>query len=168
MDSWEPYPPAEAAAVFAAYDRPWWLAGGWALDAFVGRTTRAHGDIDVAVLARDRDAVRALFAGWDLLRNAHCVWCRPAPGEPWRLQLLLEEADGDDWVYRRDARVRRPLATLGEDHVLAPEVQLLYKLGSTDPKDVADVALVTPLLLPGAAEWLTRATRLLAAGSGGR
>lgn len=126
MESWEPYSPTEVSALLAPLVVPWWLAGGWALDRFVGHVTRAHADIDVAVLRRDADAVYELLDGWDVLIAGHCVWCRPTSDEPWRVQLLLEDSDGDDWVYRRDARVRRPVATLGDDHVLAPEVQLLW------------------------------------------
>ncbi len=39
--------------VFAAAELRVWLAGGWAVDAIVGRQTRAHGDMDVAVDTRD-------------------------------------------------------------------------------------------------------------------
>jgi len=38
---------------FAAAELRVWLAGGWAVDAIVGRQTRAHDDMDVAVDARD-------------------------------------------------------------------------------------------------------------------
>jgi hypothetical protein len=31
----------------------WWLSGGEALDVFIGRNTRAHGDIDVSVRRAD-------------------------------------------------------------------------------------------------------------------
>ena len=67
---------------------------------------------------------------------------------------MLEESDGDDWVYRRDPRVSRPLASLGGDQVLVPEVQLLYKSHDPRPKDVADRALVLPLLGAEARAWL--------------
>ena len=35
----------------------YWLMGGWAVDAHLGRITRRHSDIDFAVLLIDRDAV---------------------------------------------------------------------------------------------------------------
>ncbi|MDQ7876370.1 amino acid transporter [Microbacterium sp. QXD-8] len=38
---------------FAAAGLRVWLAGGWAVDAIVGRQTRAHDDMDVAVDIRD-------------------------------------------------------------------------------------------------------------------
>lgn len=167
--TWTPLSPEAVRDLLAGLDVPWWLAGGWALDAYAGRPTREHADTDVSVLRRDQAAVRAYLAGWDLrvadppgtlrpwtsdVATAHDVWCRPAPGEPWALQIMLEESDGDDWVYRRDPRVRRPVASLGGDHVLAPEVQLLYKSKDPRPQDVADRALVLPLLGAEARAWL--------------
>jgi lincosamide nucleotidyltransferase A/C/D/E len=35
---------------------PAWLAGGWGIDALLGRRTRSHGDIDLLVEARHEDA----------------------------------------------------------------------------------------------------------------
>lgn len=167
--TWAPLAPAEVRDLLAGLDVPWWLAGGWALDAFVGRQTREHADVDVSVLRRDQAAVRAYLRDWDLhvadppgtlrpwtsdVATAHDVWCRRSPGEPWAWQIMLEESDGDDWVYRRDPRVRRPVASLGSDQVLVPEVQLLYKGHDPRPQDVADRALVLPLLGAEARGWL--------------
>jgi lincosamide nucleotidyltransferase A/C/D/E len=38
-----------------------WVAGGWAVDAVVGRQTRPHGDLDLAIDASRLDAVRAVL-----------------------------------------------------------------------------------------------------------
>lgn len=64
------------------------------------------------------------------------------------MDLLLTPAEGDDWVFKRDARIRRPLATVARrraDGVAyqAPEVTLLLKAraaaeGRSRPKDEAD------------------------------
>jgi len=35
------------------YPRAWWVAGGWAIDLHLGHQSRAHQDIDIAVLRRD-------------------------------------------------------------------------------------------------------------------
>lgn len=43
---------------------PWWLAGGWGVDALVGRQTRRHKDLDVVVPSDHVDAaLAALRAG---------------------------------------------------------------------------------------------------------
>ena len=38
-----------------------WVAGGWAVDAVVGRQTRPHGDLDLAVDASQLDRLMALL-----------------------------------------------------------------------------------------------------------
>jgi lincosamide nucleotidyltransferase A/C/D/E len=38
-----------------------WVAGGWAVDAVVGRQTRSHGDLDLAVDASQLDLLMALL-----------------------------------------------------------------------------------------------------------
>jgi lincosamide nucleotidyltransferase A/C/D/E len=38
-----------------------WVAGGWAVDAVVGRQTREHGDLDLAVDAAQQDALLRLL-----------------------------------------------------------------------------------------------------------
>src|SRR4051812_2944534 len=35
----------------------WWLFGGWALDALLGRVTREHGDIEFWIERKDADSV---------------------------------------------------------------------------------------------------------------
>ncbi|MGI8521577.1 MAG: hypothetical protein ACR2MC_13435 [Actinomycetota bacterium] len=43
----------------------------------------------------------------------HEIWGRVDPDQPWGLEIMLEEAHGGDWVFRRDPQVRRLIATLG-------------------------------------------------------
>ncbi|HEU5381678.1 MAG TPA: hypothetical protein VFV38_40175 [Ktedonobacteraceae bacterium] len=45
---------------------PWWIAGGWALDLFLGVQTREHEDLDVLFLRRDHHEIRARLQGWDV------------------------------------------------------------------------------------------------------
>jgi lincosamide nucleotidyltransferase A/C/D/E len=40
-----------------------WLDGGWGVDALVGRQTRKHDDLDVAIVLAEADAVIASLAG---------------------------------------------------------------------------------------------------------
>jgi hypothetical protein len=52
----------------------YWLFGGWAVDFYAGRVTRAHDDVDIAVSLANRERVAALLGrdGWE-----HA----PEPGE---------------------------------------------------------------------------------------
>ncbi len=54
----------EVLAVLAALDAagcPAWIAGGWGVDALVGRQTRPHRDLDVLVEAARLDAALAVL-----------------------------------------------------------------------------------------------------------
>jgi len=50
---WRPATPIEVLEWLSPLSEPWWIAGGWALDLFVGQVTRPHGDIDVGIFRRD-------------------------------------------------------------------------------------------------------------------
>ena len=77
---------------------------------------------------------------------------------------MLNEADGDDWVYRRDFRIRRALGALvwRRDGIpyLAPEVQLLFKAKASRARDEADFEATLPLLNDGQRQWLGDALAL--------
>jgi hypothetical protein len=182
---WQPWSPREVARFFAPLAAPWWIAGGWAIDLFLGRQTREHADIDVQILRRDQHAVRALFGGWDvqaalqpprdetwpfrpwdvndsLEANIHDVWCRPAATQPWALQLMVADTHDEQWVSRRTPHIVRPIADLGgvtADGIpyLAPEIQLLYKAKGRRPKDEADFMHALPALDRERRQWLRNA-----------
>jgi hypothetical protein len=186
---WRPWQPREVAALFVSLPAPWWIAGGWAIDLFLGRQTREHADIDVQVLRRDQRAVRAVLAGWDaqaalppprdeawpfrawhadevLDAAIHDIWCRPTATSPWALQLMIADTQDDRWLFRRMPTIGRGLAELGGVTAegipyLAPEIQLLHKAKGLRPRDVADFSEALPALGPERRRWL--ATALAAA-----
>ncbi|AWB86962.1 amino acid transporter [Mycetocola zhujimingii] len=56
----------DVVALFRSFARAGisaWAAGGWAVDAAVGRQTREHGDLDLAVDARHLPTLLALLTG---------------------------------------------------------------------------------------------------------
>jgi hypothetical protein len=55
-----------ALEVMAGFPQPWWVAGGWALDLFLGRKTRPHADLEISILAADQGALFEHLRGWDL------------------------------------------------------------------------------------------------------
>jgi uncharacterized protein (DUF952 family) len=129
-----------AAAAMGGFGRPWWVAGGWALDLFLGHRTRPHADLEVSVLAGDQGALFDHLRGWDLRLVApgaslswwdgsaveppfHQVWARHGParpatveelaGDPTMLGFLLEQGDGGRWAFRRHPAVTRALEEVG-------------------------------------------------------
>jgi hypothetical protein len=183
LGRWEPAGLAEIASLFSTSGVPWWIAGGYAIELAVGLAVRDHADVDVLVLRRDQLAVQRALPGWDwqaadppgqlrpwrpgevLPPGVRELWCRPGPDEPWRIEIVLDESDGADWVSRRDARVRRPITSLGAvtaDGVpyLAPEIALFYKANVLRPKDETDMAAVLPSLTGAQRAWLRDAIGL--------
>lgn len=158
----------------------WWIAGGWAIDLFLRRTTRPHTDIEIAVLRQDQLALKTWLREWELWyvpgpgvglvrwREAvslppevHELWCREERGDPWRLEVLFEEAADGQWHYRRDPRVTLPLADFGIEvdgvPVIRPEIALLYKSKRPRERDEADLRSAAPHLDAASRVWLARA-----------
>ena len=73
---------ARVADVMAGYARPWCMCGGWAVDAWIGRETREHGDLDVSVLVDDQRVLLEHLRGWQLI--AHDF---PTPGAQSRVEV---------------------------------------------------------------------------------
>lgn len=177
--SWQPY---EVARLFSVLTIPWWIAGGWALDLFLGEQTRVHEDIDVLFLRQHQQDIRTLLQGWDvqeaheemqpsswpfrewklgtsLAPEAHDIWCRPKKTDPWAIQLMVIDTHENQWLFRRNAHIKGFLSTMGyvtNDGIpyLAPEIQLLYKARSPRPKDEADFAKILPHLDKRSYRWL--------------
>jgi hypothetical protein len=51
----------------SSFPLPWALAGGWAVDAWLGRLTRNHADVDLAVF--DQQALFQCLDGWQLVAH---------------------------------------------------------------------------------------------------
>jgi hypothetical protein len=49
---WRARTPPDAAALLVGYPGRWWIAGGWAIDAF-SDTVRSHADLDIGIPRAD-------------------------------------------------------------------------------------------------------------------
>ena len=67
--------------LLSGFGAPWFLCGGWAADAWLGRQTRDHWDVDIAVFHRDQRAVFEHFSGWALV--GHDPNVPDDTAEPW-------------------------------------------------------------------------------------
>lgn len=182
---WRGRTPADAAELFVGYPGRWWIAGGWAIQAFTG-VERPHGDLDPSIPRRDVPLLRRHLAGridlWaadqEVLRvllpdapdadelPASCenVWARPSGAEPWEYDIVLMTVTEDTWVFKRDARITRPLDEIvwTKDGIpfLRPEIQLLHKARGLRTKDQADFDAAWPLLAATDRQWLRDAITL--------
>ena len=154
----------------------WWaVAGGWAIDLWLGRQTREHHDVEVAVRRCDQSAaLTSLRDDWEMC-------CLDPPGSEWRpwhgdlieapafqlqarsasteFDIFLEETVGALWQFRRDRRITLPFSEVSMVSssglpVVRPAVQLLYMAKSTDAKNQHDFEVARPMLDRESAAWL--------------
>ena len=179
----DPFDPIRRAAdLFAGVPRPWYIAGGWALDLFLRRATRPHADAEIAILRLDQHAAREHLAGWSFQKivpgppsrrepwpsserlelPVHEIHAHRDAGDPQEIEILQEESEGPRWRFRRDPRVSLPLSRLGRSGlgglpILAPEIVLLYKAKGPRDRDEQDFQAALPALDAGARRWLKSA-----------
>jgi hypothetical protein len=81
------------------------------------------------------------------------------------LEFLLNERTAEEWVYRRDARIRMPLKSAivrdtGELPVLCPAIVLLFKSKNRRAKDDADFQRIRAALGGQQRRWLHESLRI--------
>jgi lincosamide nucleotidyltransferase A/C/D/E len=141
-----------------------WVDGGWGVDALVGRQTRQHGDLDLAL---DRNQLSMAVAALEALgyrRDIHAV-----PGEPSRLVFVASDdrevdlhplrfdQSGDGWQQhdadrkvwgKYPARDLLGLGSIGGHKVscLSKELQMAFHQGyERRPADEHDLRLLGEL-----------------------
>ena len=98
ISQWRPLSVAEAVRVFANAPFAWGLAGGYAIEQFLGRAIRAHDDLDIIVFRDDQLRLQHWLAGWQL-------FAADPPGtlRPWLMDEFLPVGIHDIWGYRAGA-----------------------------------------------------------------
>ncbi|HEY1710721.1 MAG TPA: hypothetical protein VGG10_20810 [Rhizomicrobium sp.] len=179
LDAWEAWTPEEASRILAGVDAPWMVVGGWAIDLYLGRETRVHEDLEIAVPRSFFPAIRAKLAGYALHAagsgkvhrlaaeaplpdDKHQCWVLDEAANKWRLDVMSEPGDALKWVYRRDERINAPREWMTATSAsgvpyLVPEAALLFKAKSLRPKDEADFETCVPHLSGAARDWLRNA-----------
>ena len=74
-------------------------------------------------------------------------------------QVMIGEAEGGDWVFRRNPEVRQQIARMGFHPLwglpyLAPEIVLLFKAKHLEARDRIDFDNALPMLNADARRWL--------------
>jgi hypothetical protein len=177
--------------VMSSYSGHWALCGGWAVDAWLGRLSREHGDVDVSVLVEDQGVLFRHLVGWKLMAGEpeHTSWDGtttlgtpghihagidtggalpdvfiPQTGFP--LDIQLDDRTGADWVLSRDPFVSMAFAEAVRPSpwgvpAAAPEVLLFFKARDLRRRDHADFHALLPLLSNERRAWLRDAIERL-------
>lgn len=173
---WQPLSVHEVIDRFEGTDVDWWIAGGLAIDLFLGWESRHHDDLDIEMFRRDRGVLFDVFRGWELFTvssgeltpwdrggaidsSVFGIWARSGAEAPWAVEVMLADGDGDHWRFRRDPAIsmeRARLTRLAPSGVryCTPEVQLLYKAKQARPKDDVDFTRCLHLMSSDQKEWL--------------
>lgn len=156
---------SEQLAALAELDRlflddsvAYWLFGGWAVDFHVGRITREHADIDIAIWSGTRARVTALLLdrGWQHTPDADedGYTCFTRRGVRLELAFLERDAMGNVYTPLRDGRGEWPAggfsgavarlhgvcAHLVSRESLVDDKSAIRGGAETQAKDLADVA----------------------------
>lgn len=179
---WLARTPQDAAALLEGYAGRWWIAGGWAVQAFTG-VPRHHGDVDPSIPRSDVATLRQHVAGrldvWQaddgalrplvgdddsISETCENLWLRASGADPWEYDVILMDTTPTTWTFKRDARVTLPLEDIlwTRDGItyLRPEVQLLHKARALRQVDQADFDACAPLLDTRSRAWLRDALAL--------
>ena len=97
------------------------------MELFCEYSHRFHKDLDIGILRHDAPMVLAALNAWEFFEakngslfrlaagevpNAavNSLWGRPIGETNRMLELVLDESDGDSWVFRRNPAITMPLA----------------------------------------------------------
>lgn len=156
-------------------DYDWYLAGGIALDEFLGRKTRDHEDIDILVNFKYLERILDYFNSYKVytarngslslsalnnIKSTDSLWITKDENESFIIEILLFEEEEGHWIYKRDNAVRKKIEDIYFDKndmkIIQPEIQLLYKMNSSNvrEKDLYDYHNVYPVLEERQKAWL--------------
>lgn len=177
---WEPWSPEQVTAEIGATTIPWCITAGWAIDLFLGVTTRAHEDIEIAIPLARWEELRGRLTRLDFLVagsgqlfplaspafDEHFqTWGRDA-GDVFRLDVFRDPHEGETWICRREPRLRLPYSQLiavtatGVPY-MSPEVVLLFKAKHDREKDRHDLNVALPKMSASRVSWLRDALELV-------
>ena len=174
--AWCPWTPEQTFSQLAGVEVPWCIVGGWAIDLWLGKQTRVHGDIEIAISRNGFAAIRDHLAAFKFHvvgddevhglpadgmppRDCHQTWVLDESADAWRIDVMLEPGDEHTWVFRRDTRIKAPRKRMMDSRYsipfLKPEGVLLYKAKAHRDKDEADFTACLARMPADSRAWLS-------------
>ena len=180
---WTPLSVSQVTELFCEAPFSWGLAGGHAVEAFVGESFREHGDIDVIIFRDQQLELQDWLSDWHLfaadppgtlrpwkkseylLQGIHDIWGH-INGQTWQLQIMLTEVENGRWISRRSKLIGGQRTDFIVEYNGIPciriEVQLLYKAHpSRRQKDDLDFDTCLPIMSVESKQWLATGLEVL-------
>ncbi len=176
FSNWKPYSIEQIKLLFNAADFTWGIAGGWAIDLYIGRQTRRHEDLDIMILSCEQQELFDYLKGFTVyvakdgklsiwsgqkIDDRYSLWVSERESTPFIFEILLMDTVEEKWIYKRNRMISGDLNRLFIDSkydvkIVAPEIQLLYKLGASfvRDKDIQDLKTIYKFLNINQLEWL--------------
>jgi len=174
---WEALTPHETLGLLSKLECKWWIAGGYAIEYFVGKQYREHEDIDILIQRRDLLKLKSTLSKWQLYasdppgklrfwdqeeilpNHVHDIWGRKSSSDPWAVQFMINDSKEDSFLYKRNHSITFNIEKFthkSKDGLLylAPELQLLHKAKGLRDKDHLDFDKCLPLLSKESLSWL--------------
>ena len=93
--NWQPLSLDAMLTLMKAYQRLWCVAGGYALELFLGYAYRTHDDIDLLFPRKDQNEIRQYFKDWELYMGTR-------PGLAfWEQGQVLQDHIYDIWAREK-------------------------------------------------------------------
>ncbi|MDQ0176474.1 nucleotidyltransferase domain-containing protein [Bacillus chungangensis] len=111
------------AELMSAFTKPWFFAGGWAIDLFVGQETRKHQDIEISLFRKDQRHIRNYLPDWEfkkVIKGEFYEWEDEFLALPiheihaenkksgQKIEMLLNECQNSKWIFRRNKSITYP------------------------------------------------------------
>jgi len=176
--------PLNVTKIMNNFDMSWSIAGGWAISIFIGYEIRKHKDIEIAILRRDQLALQRYLKNWEFKKvipdtgeleiwkngeylelPVHEIHAYNINYDPPALEILLNESNENEWVFRRNPEISRPISKLGIQSkmripILSPEIILLYKAKNPNNQDETDFNTIYKLLNKEQRNWLKESIKV--------
>lgn len=176
--------PLNVTKIMNNFDMSWSIAGGWAISIFIGYEIRKHKDIEIAILRRDQLALQRYLKNWEFKKvipdtgemeiwkngeylelPVHEIHVYNINYDPSALEILLNESNENEWVFRRNPEISRPISKLGIQSkmripILSPEIILLYKAKNPNNQDETDFNTIYKLLNKEQRNWLKESIKI--------
>ena len=166
----------------------WCVAGGWAIDLYLGKQTRPHDDIEIVALRTDyktlftqlnkynpqkiiNDGTHVSFLPWDGTEiEADCIQLSTQTirhlEHEYAFDVLLTPSRHGKWVCRRNENIVLPfndviISTPHHIPILRQEIVLLFKAKYVREKDCMDYENVIDTLNKTQKKWFIENLRII-------